>query len=215
MSVGSRRSGRARDTARRRQSHRRPVGPTDPEQRVRVTPPADRNRTPASLGAVTTVTAASLELELDPLGAEARPLSDWLTTFPLLPVLLDPYTNESAAILHTARRILVTYAEAGCRTCWVVACGPDDARRFLGPYAREILTFADPDRRVPAALGIDTLPAFAFVLQNGSVTASAQGWNPPQWRDVADTVSEFTHWRRPVIGDEQDPAAFAGTPARP
>ena len=161
------------------------------------------------------MTAASLDLALDPLDAEPRPLSDWLTTFPLLGVLLDPYTDESARILHTARRILVTYAEAGCRTCWVMACGADDARRFLGPYAREILTFTDPDRRVPAALGLDTLPAFALVLQDGSVTAAAQGWNPAEWRSVADTVSEFTHWRRPVIGDGQDPAAFAGTPAQP
>ncbi len=161
------------------------------------------------------MTTVSLDLELDPLGAEARPLGDWLTTFPLLPVLLDPYTHESARILHTARRILVTYAEAGCRTCWVLSCGPDDARRFLGPYAREILTFADPDRRVPAALGLEALPAIAFVLQDGSVSAAAQGWNASEWREVADTVSELTHWQRPVIGDGQDPAAFAGTPARP
>ncbi len=160
------------------------------------------------------MTTLALDLELDPLGGKARPLEDWLTTFPLLPVLLDPYTNESAWILHTARRILVTYAEAGCRTCWVVACGPDDARRFLGPYAQETLTFTDPDRRVPAALGIDALPAFAFVLQDGSVAASAQGWNPAEWRGVAETVSEFTRWQRPVIGDGQDPAAFGGTPAQ-
>ena len=166
----------------------------------------------ASLGAVTT---ALLDVELAPLGAEARPLEEWLTTFPLLPVLLDPYTNESAWILHTARQILVAYAEAGCRCCWVVTCGADDAGRFLGPYAQEILTFADPDRRVPAALGLDTLPAFAFVLPDGSVAAAAQGWNPVEWRAVAETVSEFTEWQRPVIGDGQDPAAFPGTPARP
>ena len=100
----------------------------------------------ASLG---TVTTSLLDVELAPLGAEARPLEDWLTTFPLLPVLLDPYTNESAWILHTARQILVAYAEAGCRGCWVVTCGADDAGRFLGPYAQEILTFADPDGACP------------------------------------------------------------------
>ncbi len=160
------------------------------------------------------VTTLSLDLPLDPLGAEPRPLQDWLTTFPLLPVLLDPYTSESASILHTARRILINYADAGCRTCWVITCGSNDARRFLGPYAQETLTFTDPDRKVAAALGIDTLPALAFVLQDGSVAACAQGWNPAQWRSAAETVSEFTHWRRPVIGDEQDPSAFAGTPAR-
>ena len=161
------------------------------------------------------MTTVSLDLELDPLGAEARPLGDWLTTFPLLPVVLDPYTRESAWILNTARRILVTYAEAGCRGCWIVMCGPDDARRFLGPYSQELLTFADPERRVPEALGLHTLPAFAFVLQNGSVTAAAQGWDAAEWRAVAETVSEFTEWKRPVIGDGQDPAAFPGTPARP
>ena len=165
-----------------------------------------------ALGIVTTV---SLDVELAPVGAEPRPLEDWLTTFPLAPVILDPYTNESAWILHTARRILVTYSEADCRTCWVVTCGADDARRFLGPYAQELLTFADPDRLVAAALGIDTLPAFAFVHQNGSVAAAAQGWNPAEWRAVAETISDITEWRRPVIGDEQDPAAFGGTPARP
>ncbi|MCY4068751.1 MAG: hypothetical protein OXE79_06580 [Acidimicrobiaceae bacterium] len=161
------------------------------------------------------MTTASLDLPLDPLGAEPRPLQDWLTTFPLLAVLLDPYTSQSAAILHTARRILINYADAGCRTCWVIACGPDDAKRFLGPYAQETLTFSDPDRLAATAFGIGALPAFAFVLQDGSVAAAAQGWDPAQWRNAAETVSEFTHWRRPVIGDERDPANFAGTPARP
>ena len=161
------------------------------------------------------MTTVSLDVELAPVGAEPRPLKEWLTTFPLVPVVLDPYTNESARILHTARRILITYTEAGCRTCWVVTCGPDDAKRFLGPYAQELLTFADSDRRLTAALGIETLPAFAFVLQNGWVEASAQGWNPAEWRAVADAVSDLTEWRRPVIGDGQDPAPFAGTPARP
>ena len=161
------------------------------------------------------VTTASLDVELDPLGGEPRPLREWLTTFPLAPVLLDPYTAESARILHTARRILVTYSEAGCRGCWVVACGPDDARRFLGPYVEELLTFADPDRRVAAALGVDRLPAFAFVHQDGSVAASAQGWNPAEWRAVAEAISDLTEWKRPVIGDGQDPVAFPGTPVRP
>ena len=168
--------------------------------------------TRASLVSVTTV---SLDVELTPLGADPRPLKEWLTTFPLAPVILDPYTNESAWILHTARRILVTYSEADCRTCWVVTCGADQARRFLGPYADELLTFVDPDRRITAALGIDTLPAFMFVHQDGSVAAAAQGWYPPEWRTVAEAISDLTEWRRPVIGDGQDPATFGGTPARP
>ena len=161
------------------------------------------------------MTTVSLDVELAPLGAEPRPLREWLTTFPLAPVILDPYTNESAWILHTARRILVTYAGAGCRGCWVVACGPDDARRFLGPYAQELLTFADPERQVPVALGLSALPAFTLVQQDGSLTAAAQGWNPAEWRTVADAISDLTERRRPVIGDGQDPPAYPGTPVHP
>ena len=39
------------------------------------------------------------DLVFTPLGAEPRPLSEWLTTFHLATVALDPYTNESAWIL--------------------------------------------------------------------------------------------------------------------
>ena len=174
---------------------------------------ADRPRQPEpiALGVVTTV---PLDLQLDALGGKARPLEDWLTMFPLAPVVLDPYTHESAWILHTARRILVTYAGAGCRTCWIVACGPDDAKRFLGPYADELLTFADPERAAVDALGLQSLPAFMLVLQDGSVAASAEGWHPAEWRAVAEAVSDLTEWNRPVIGDGDDPAPFSGTPAR-
>lgn len=176
-------------------------------------PRAQVERRPAL--ALTTVTTVSLDVELAALGAKSRPLEDWLTTFPLAPVVLDPYTNESAWILHTARRILVTYSGAGCRTCWVVTCGADDARRFLGPYAEELLTFADPDRTVVTALGLQRLPAFMLVNQDGSVAASAEGWDPSQWRSVAQALSDATEWQRPVIGGGNDPAPFPGTPAKP
>lgn len=164
--------------------------------------------------ALVIVTTVPLDVELAALGADPRPLEQWLTTFPLAPVVLDPYTNESAWILHTARRILATYSGAGCRTCWVVTCGPEDAKRFLGPYAEELLTFADPDRHIVRALGLEHLPAFVFVHQDGSVAAAAEGWNPAEWRDVADAISAVTEWNRPVIGNGEDPGPFPGTPAR-
>ncbi len=159
------------------------------------------------------MTAALLDVELNPLSGRPRPLQDWLTTFPLAPVILDPYTHESSWILHTARRILVNYSGAGCRACWVVTCDARDAKRFLGPYAQELLTFADPERRVPAALGVDFLPAFLLVHQDGSVAAMAQGWDPQDWRSVAEAISQLTEWQRPVIGDIGDPAPFPGTSA--
>ena len=162
------------------------------------------------------MTAVPLDVELAALGARARPrpLEDWLTTFPLALVVLDPYTEQSARILRTARRILVTYRGAGCRTCWLLACDADGARRFLGPWAEELLTFADPERRAIAALGLDFLPAFVFVRQDATIAAKAQGWNPGAWRAVAEAISAVTEWNRPVIGDEGDPAPYPGTAAR-
>lgn len=153
------------------------------------------------------------DLQISALDGEPRALSDWLTTFPLLPVVLDPFTHESAWILDTARRILLTFYEADCRPCFIVTCDSADARRFLGPYAEEILTFVDPDRKVTEALGLQTLPAFVLIKHDGSVAASTEGWSPDDWRAVADTVAELTHWSRPVIPAPGDPTPYAGTPA--
>lgn len=153
-----------------------------------------------------------IDLEITAIDSEPRALSAWLTTFPLLPVVLDPFTHESAWILDTARRILVTFREAGCRPCFVVTSSAADARRFLGPYADEILTFADPDSALAAGLGLETLPAFLLVKQDGTVAASAEGWDPDGWRKVADAVAELSHWSRPVIPAPGDPSPYTGTP---
>ena len=61
--------------------------------------------------------AADLALELTPLDGDPRSLGDYMTTFPLVPVVLDPYTNESAWILDTAHRVLTHFKGAGCRPC--------------------------------------------------------------------------------------------------
>ena len=156
------------------------------------------------------VVAPSSDLQLSPLSGDSRPLSDWLTTFPLVPVVLDPFTHESAWILDTARRILTTFSGADCRPCWIVASDPDDARRFLGPYADDFLTFSDPKLEVIRGLGIEATPAFAVVKQNGTVAAKAEGWSPDSWRQVADTVVALTRWSRPVIPEAGDPVAFSG-----
>lgn len=158
------------------------------------------------------MTITSLDLELDPLNANSRPLSDWLTTFPLACVVLDPYTHESAWILDTSKRILQHFREAGCRTCWILTCSNEDAKRFLGPYADEVLTFVDPSRTITKGLGVSAAPAFLLLRQDGQVTAIAQGWSPDSWREVADAIAEITHWSRPSIPAEGDPAAYPGTP---
>ena len=100
------------------------------------------------------------DLELAPLDGEPRTLDGWLTTFHLAAVILDPYTYESAWLPETAGRILDDFRGADCRIAFVVTADADDAREFLGPWAQRILTFADPDRDLVKALGLNELPAF-------------------------------------------------------
>ena len=158
-----------------------------------------------------------INVQLTALGSEdkSRPVGDWLTTFPLVPVVLDPYTAESARILRTAHRIMANYQGADCRPCWLLTCDADGARRFLGPWAEDMLTFVDPARSAVAAFRLSYLPAFMLMRQDGSIIAEAQGWDPLQWRTVAKAVSALTKWNRPVIGDADDPPPYPGTPAQP
>lgn len=152
-------------------------------------------------------------LMLDPVGHEARPLGEWLTTFHLASVVLDPYTNESSWILPTAARILRGFAGAAVRVNFVVTASDDDAKAFLGPLAKEFLVFADADRSVVKGLGLAQLPAFVFLRSDGTIPASAEGWDPTAWRQVARTIADTTSWSVPAIPAANDPVAFAGTPA--
>lgn len=150
---------------------------------------------------------------LRPLDGEPRELHEWLTMFHLLSVVIDPYTNESAWVLRTARRVLNQFAGSSVRANYVVTADADDTRRFLGPLASEALVFCDPDRAFVKQLGLASLPAFVFTRIDGEVAAVAQGWNPLEWRAVADEVARTVSWSKPLIPAPGDPGAFAGTPA--
>lgn len=155
----------------------------------------------------------SPDLVLTPLKGDPRTLREWLTTFHLASFVLDPYTNESSWILDTAVRIMRQFSGAAVRVNFIVTCGVDDARTYLGPLADEFLVFCDPDRTVVRALGLDELPAFVLVQQNGSIPAAAQGWNSAEWKAVAETVAHLTAWTKPTIPAPGDPGPFRGTPA--
>jgi hypothetical protein len=45
------------------------------------------------------------------------------------------------------------------------------------------------------------------------VEIAAEGWDPEQWRDVAENLSDRMDWTVPRIPDVGDPTPFAGTPA--
>jgi hypothetical protein len=154
-----------------------------------------------------------MDLVLTPVQGEGRTIEQWLTTFHLVSVVIDPYTNESAWILDTAARVMRDFAGAAVRVNWVVTGSAADATAFLGPLADEFLTFADPDRAFVRALGLVHLPAFVFLRVDGVAAAAAEGWDAAQWREVADAVAKTVCWTRTVIPAPGDPQPFAGTPA--
>ena len=158
-------------------------------------------------------TTPSADLILTPLNGEARPLREWLTTFHLASVVIDPYTNESSWILDTAARIMRSFSGAAVRVNFIVTAGADEAKEFLGPLADEFLVFVDPDRHAARALGLQQLPAFVFIQSDLSVPASAEGWRPVQWREVSNTIATITSWTAPTIPGPKDPSPYAGTPA--
>jgi hypothetical protein len=153
------------------------------------------------------------DLLLTPLKGDARTLEQWLTVFHLLSVVVDPYTNESSWVLDVAARIMREFRGAAVRVNWIVAGDADDARAFLGPLASEFLTFADPDRAVVKALGLERLPALVFILMDGSVAAVTEGWDPLEWRKATEVVANAVKWSRPAIPEPGDPVGFQGTPA--
>lgn len=156
----------------------------------------------------------ALDTTLRTIGGEERPLEEWVTTFHLASVVLDPYTNESSWVLPTATRILDAFRGADVRVNLVVTCSSDEARQFLGPIADQFMVFCDADRSFVRSLGVATLPAFVFVQGDGTVAAAAEGWDPAGWRSVAKAIAANTSWTAPSIPVASDPSPFHGTPAQ-
>jgi len=159
------------------------------------------------------LTNPSLDITLTPLKGDGRTLREWLTTFHLVSVVLDPYTNESSWILETATRILRQFAEADVRVNFIITCGPDDARAFLGSYADQFLVFCDPDRVAVKALSLTEVPAFVLIRHDGTIPIAAQGWTSAEWKEVAKKIATLTAWSQPTIPAPGDPGSFRGTPA--
>jgi hypothetical protein len=158
-------------------------------------------------------TAPPADTELTPLDGEARPLAEWLTTFSLVTVVIDPFTWESAWILDTAGRVLRTFAEADCRVSWLVTGDAAQARQFLGPWADEVLTFTDPDRAMVKALGLEHLPALVHIAQDGTLVGVAEGWDAAEWKAITTELGRLLSWSSPVLPAHGDPGSFEGTPA--
>ena len=153
------------------------------------------------------------DLILDPINGDARTLAEWLVTFQLAAVVIDPFTNESSWLLETAGRVLTHFEGADCRTAFVVTGTADEARAFLGPWADKVLTFADPDRNFAKAVGLNELPAFVQIRGDRQVVGAAEGWDPVEWREVAQRLARDMSWSAPLIPAVGDPSPFAGSAA--
>jgi len=153
------------------------------------------------------------DLVLAPLNGEPRRIDDWVTLFPLAVVVLDPYTYESAWLLKEAGRILTSYTAADIRVGFLVTATADEAREFLGPWAEQLLVFADPDRDFVKGTGLETLPAFVLVDMASKVEAAAEGWDPPAWRTVAHRLSTILGWSTPIIPGPGAPGPYPGSNA--
>ncbi len=155
----------------------------------------------------------SPDLVLTPIQGKPRTVGQLLTTFHLLFVALDPFTNQSAWILPTAGRILQSFEQADCRIAWLLTATADECRQFLGPWATDILTFADPDRVAVKEFGLERLPALVHVGMQGKVEGAAEGWHPAQWKAVTDRLGKTLSWQGPNFPTSKDPGPFEGSPA--
>src|SRR3954447_647491 len=107
------------------------------------------------------------DLILAPLNSEPKTVEAWVTMFPLVLVVLDPFTYESAWLLSEAGRILGQFTAADVRVGFVVTGSADETRQFLGPWTNELLAFADPDRAAVKGLGLESLPALVHIDMAG------------------------------------------------
>ncbi len=153
---------------------------------------------------------APADLVLDSLRGDGYPLRDWLTSYPLCLVAIDPYTHESAWLLETAGRILDHYSPSDVRVGWLVTTDDEGCRQFLGPWAERFLTFPDPDREAVTAFGLERLPGLVFVRSDGFLDV-VNGWDPEEWRRVTQMMSKILAWSRPMIPQPGDPTPYLGT----
>jgi len=152
-------------------------------------------------------------IALTAITGDTASLDDWLTTFQLAVVVIDPYTSESSWLLDTAGSILTEFIDADCRVGWVVTSDAADARTFLGPWAEDLLTFCDPERSFVRGVGLSHLPAFVHLRQDRVVVGVAEGWEPSTWDEAIAGLTRMMSWSKVEVPPPGAPAPFAGSPS--
>jgi hypothetical protein len=153
-------------------------------------------------------TTISTDVTLTPLTGRSRTLNEYLTTFHLAVVALDPFTQQGAWILPIATRVLTHFSQADVRVALLLPATPDECRLFLGPIVNQLLVFSDPESAAIKGMGLDRLPVFAHIAMDGTLEGKAEGWQPAEWQAVADNLSKKMSWTPTVVEREGDPAPF-------
>jgi hypothetical protein len=154
------------------------------------------------------------DLTLADINGNDYTLPEWLTTFNMLLVAVDPYTIESSWILETGASVLRHYNQADVRVGFLCTSDAEGARRFLDHLTDEFQTFVDPEKRLVKNAGLKRLPALLHIRQSGEVAGAAEGWDPRTWTDTLDTMEVDLAWRsRLQLPMPGDPAPFAGSEA--
>jgi hypothetical protein len=148
---------------------------------------------------VAVATTISTDVTLAPLTGRPRTLSEYLTTFHLAIVALDPFAREGAWILPVATRVLTHFSQADVRVALLLPATPDECRMFLGPWVNTILTFADPQSEAIKGLGFDRLPTFAHIAMDGTLEGKTEGWQPSEWQAIVDHLAEVMSWTSTVV----------------
>ncbi len=139
----------------------------------------------------------------------SRTLDDWTTMFHLCLVVLAP-TPAGSAWIPVAQRIFATFGDADCHCAFVIPGNHQVAERLLGDVESKILTFVDPNLELVHGLGLERLPAFVHLRQDTALVASAEGWDPRAWQQVAREVGAAMAWTVPEVAGPDDPRPTPG-----
>ena len=153
-------------------------------------------------------------LALTNLADRTRTLDDWVTMFHLVLVVL-PDRPEAKAWVPIGNRIFATFGDADCRVAFLVPSTAGVARKILDGAETKAMVFVDPEKGFVSSLGLERLPAFVHLRQNGTLANVAEGWDAREWQRVAREIGKAMAWTHPEVSRPGDPPATPGWPAVP
>ena len=143
------------------------------------------------------------------------PVMEWLTTFHLASVVLDPYTNESSWILRAASRVLEQFLWLRCthqsdRHRWPRSRGARSSVRSPTGSSCSATPLVRPSRQSAS----DQLPAFVFNSGRRGRRCGRRGLESARvGSGLADAIAAVTWWTSIPVPGPGDPGPFRGSPS--